>query len=80
MHRSVSVLALFDDFRRTVARHPIPNSIRHSPRRPGTDVTLGGTGLFKQTQLNKQVQMTPARPAAGMDRGAASVPGGGTAL
>ena len=33
---------------------------------PGTDVTLGGTGLFKKTEMNRQVQMTPAAPGTGM--------------
>jgi hypothetical protein len=32
---------------------------------PGTDVNVGGKGLFKKTEVNRQVQMTPAKPGAG---------------
>jgi hypothetical protein len=41
----------------------------------GTDVTLEGGGLFKKTEVSRQAQMAPARPAAG-----AAVAGHGTAL
>jgi hypothetical protein len=43
---------------------------------PGTDVTLQGGGLFKKTEMARQVQMAPARPAAGI----ASVQGKGSPL
>ena len=42
----------------------------------GTDVTLEGGGLFKKTEINRQIPMVAAHPGAGT----ASVPGRGTAL
>ena len=42
----------------------------------GTDVTLEGGGLFKKTEINRQIPMEAARPGAGI----ASVGGAGTPL
>ena len=49
----------------------------NAPR--GTDVTLGGSGIFKKTQLNRQVSMEAARPGPGVGS-AAAIPGAGSPL